>query len=347
MYKTILRPLLFSLDAETIHHAVFNALHWAGYLPFSHRFTKLMFTTDEHRSSISLFGLTFANPVGLAAGFDKDAKYLHELSAFGFGHIEIGTLTPKPQPGNPKPRLFRLPDDQALINRMGFNNEGVEAAVRRLDAYRSKKDSTMIIGGNIGKNKATPNEDAIRDYEICFDALFDYVDYITLNVSSPNTPNLRALQDKEPLKKLLFALQEKNQQKKKPKPLLLKIAPDLSQAQLDDVIEITHEAKLSAIIATNTTISREGLKTSLATIEKIGAGGLSGKPLASKATEVVAYLSRQTAGKLPIIGVGGIHSAADALAKKQAGASLVQIYTGFVYEGPWLIEEINQSWNKS
>jgi dihydroorotate dehydrogenase len=347
LYKSIIRPLLFSVEPEKIHYAVFDALRLAFGLPLANFMTKQFFEVQDKSLEVNLFGLKFPNPVGLAAGFDKDAKLLDELSAFGFGFIEVGTLTPKPQEGNPKPRLFRLPTDNALINRMGFNNEGVMAAVKRLDKFRSKKQTNMIIGGNIGKNKVTPNEEAVKDYEICFDALFEHVDYFTVNVSSPNTPNLRALQEKEPLQKLLQTLQDKNQGKKTPKPILLKIAPDLTHSQLDDILEITQTTNLSGVIATNTTISREGLKTSQNELDKIGAGGLSGKPLRQKSTEVIQYLYQNSQQKLPIIGVGGIHSAQDALEKKNIGAKMVQLYTGFVYEGPWLIEEINKSWTQS
>nr|MCH9660927.1 quinone-dependent dihydroorotate dehydrogenase [Bacteroidota bacterium] len=280
-----------------------------------------------------LFGLTFPNPVGLAAGFDKDAKLFKELHNFGFGFIEIGTVTPKPQDGNPKKRLFRLKSDSAIINRMGFNNGGVEAAVVRL-----RKNKDVLIGGNIGKNKVTPNEKAVDDYVLCFEALFDYVDYFVVNVSSPNTPNLRALQDKEPLTALLNTLQRNNAQKSRRKPILLKIAPDLTNEQLLDIIDIVSETKIDGIIATNTTISREGLTAA----NKEEMGGLSGKPLSSRSTEVIRFLSDKSNQAFPIIGVGGIHSVDDALEKIEAGASLVQLYTGFIYEGPALIKAINK-----
>jgi dihydroorotate dehydrogenase len=281
-----------------------------------------------------LFGLKFKNPVGLAAGFDKDAKLFNELSNFGFGFIEIGTLTPRPQPGNPKKRLFRLKSDSAIINRMGFNNGGVEEAVIRL-----KKNKGVLIGGNIGKNKITPNEIAINDYEICFEALFNYVDYFVVNVSSPNTPNLRALQDKEPLTNLLKALQVLNFGKTKSKPILLKIAPDLTDEQLMDIIDIVKTTKIDGVIATNTTISREGLTCA----NKSETGGLSGKPLTKRSTEVIRFLAKKSNKSFPIIGVGGIYSANDALDKLDAGADLVQLYTGFVYEGPKLIKDINKA----
>lgn len=283
-------------------------------------------------------GLHFKNPVGLAAGLDKDALVIDELSAFGFGFIEIGTVTPKPQPGNDKPRLFRLKKDQALINRMGFNNSGVKEVAARL----RKRKSGIIIGGNIGKNKVTPNEEAVNDYLTCFEELHDTVDYFVVNVSSPNTPGLRELQEKEPLKKLLGTLQKENLRKKKPRPILLKIAPDLTDFQLDDIVEIVKETGIEGIIATNTTIDRSGLHTSDQELEKIGAGGLSGKPLTIRSTEVIRYLYQRSGGSFPIIGVGGIHSPEDALEKLQAGASLIQIYTGFIYEGPGLIKRINK-----
>ena len=271
--------------------------------------------------------------MGLAAGFDKDAKLYQELSTLGFGFIEIGTLTPKGQEGNPKKRLFRLKEDSAIINRMGFNNGGVLEAVERL-----KNNKGVLIGGNIGKNKVTPNEEATSDYEICFEALYDYVDYFVVNVSSPNTPNLRALQDKEPLTALLQTLQNKNMAKPKQKPILLKIAPDLTDDQLLDIIDIVNQTKIAGVIATNTTISREGLQSE----NKTEMGGLSGKPLTKRSTEVIRFLAEKSNKSFPIIGVGGIHSAQDALDKLEAGASLIQLYTGFIYEGPALVKEINE-----
>lgn len=285
-----------------------------------------------------LFGLTFENPVGLAAGFDKDAEVIDEFSNLGFGFIEIGTITPKGQPGNEKPRLFRLTEDQALINRMGFNNSGMEAAVKRLKNCKS----SVVLGGNIGKNKVTPNEEATADYLKCFHTLYEYVDYFVVNVSSPNTPNLRELQEKEPLTKLLRTLMNANSEKAVKKPILLKIAPDLTDSQLDDIIEIVHEVHLDGLIATNTTIDRSDLQTGNSELEKIGMGGLSGKPLKNRSTEVIRYISEKSGGKIPVIGVGGIHSAEDAMEKLEAGASLVQLYTGFVYEGPSLIRRINK-----
>ena len=282
-----------------------------------------------------LFGLSFENPVGLAAGFDKNAMLFDEFSNYGFGFIEVGTVTPKAQPGNPKKRIFRLKADEALINRMGFNNDGVDVVVERL----KKRKSNVIIGGNIGKNKVTPNEKAIDDYMICFEKLFDVVDYFVVNVSSPNTPNLRALQDKEPLTNLLQTLQNENNKKESPKPILLKIAPDLTDSQLLDIIDIVNTTKIAGVIATNTTISREGLVSS----DKGETGGLSGKPVKDRSTEVIRFLSDKSNKSFPIIGVGGIHSEKDALEKLEAGADLIQLYTGFIYEGPGLVKRINKS----
>ena len=294
---------------------------------------KSLYLVNDKRLETEVFGLKFPNPVGLAAGFDKNAVLYKELSNFGFGFIEIGTLTPVGQEGNPKKRLFRLKEDSAIINRMGFNNEGVQAAVERL-----KKNKNVLIGGNIGKNKLTPNENATQDYEICFEALFDYVDYFVVNVSSPNTPNLRELQDKKPLTELLQTLQNKNLTKSKPKPILLKIAPDLTDSQLLDIIDIVNETKIAGVIATNTTLSREGLQSE----NKSEMGGLSGKPLTKRSTEVIRFLSEKSNKSFPIIGVGGIHSAQDAIEKLKAGASLIQLYTGFIYEGPQLVKDINK-----
>lgn len=286
-----------------------------------------------------VFGIKFPNPVGLAAGFDKDAKLINPLASMGFGFIEIGTLTPKEQAGNPKPRLFRLPKDQALINRMGFNNHGVEAAVARLKADTPR----CIVGGNIGKNKVTPNHQAYEDYLLCFEALYPWVDYFVVNVSSPNTPGLRELQEKEPLKELILKLQQAAQAKPENKPVLLKVAPDLSNSQLDDIVEIVVETGIDGVVATNTTIDRGNLKTSQKDVSEIGAGGLSGKPLNKRSTEVIRYLSEKSDGAFPIIGVGGISTAKDVLEKLEAGASLVQVYTGFIYQGPSMISRINKT----
>ena len=332
MYKTFIRPLLFKFDPEEVHYFTFSLIRFLSKIPGFSAISKSLYEVEDSRLETEVFGLRFKNPVGLAAGFDKDAKLYKELSNFGFGFIEIGTLTPVGQEGNPKKRLFRLKEDSAIINRMGFNNGGVKEAVERL-----KKNKGVLIGGNIGKNKLTPNEDATSDYEICFEALFDYVDYFVVNVSSPNTPNLRELQEKEPLKQLLNTLQNKNLAKPKQKPILLKIAPDLTNEQLLDIIEIVNETKIAGVIATNTTLSREGLRSE----NKSEMGGLSGKPLTIRSTEVIRFLSEKSNKSFPIIGVGGIHSAQDALEKLEAGASLVQLYTGFIYEGPKLIKEIN------
>lgn len=338
MYKSLIRPFLFTKNAESAHHFAFNWLKRLFKVPGVPGFTRGLYNFEHKDLETECFGLTFKNPVGLAAGFDKDAKLFDELSALGFGFIEIGTLTPKGQPGNPKPRLFRLPDDQSLINRMGFNNEGVEDAIERL----KKKKTDVLIGGNIGKNKVTPNEEAVNDYLISFKALHPYVDYFVVNVSSPNTPNLRALQEKEPLKQLLQTLKMEGAKYNEKKPILLKIAPDLTKEQLDDIVEIVLETVIDGVIATNTTISREGLVTPKSTVDEIGAGGLSGKAVKSKSTEVIRYLAEKSKGAFPIIGVGGIYTAADAIEKLEAGASLVQVYSGFIYEGPSMIKKINQ-----
>ncbi|WP_374507369.1 quinone-dependent dihydroorotate dehydrogenase [Flavobacterium sp.] len=334
MYKQLIRPILFCFDPEKVHYFTFSTIKLLSKIPGFSGLFRALYEVKDSRLETEVFGLKFKNPVGLAAGFDKNAVLYQELSNFGFGFIEIGTLTPKAQDGNPKKRLFRLKEDSAIINRMGFNNGGVEEAVLRL-----KKNNGVLIGGNIGKNKVTPNEEATSDYEICFEALFDYVDYFVVNVSSPNTPNLRALQDKEPLTELLQTLQNKNLAKPKQKPILLKIAPDLTDEQLLDIIDIVNETKIAGVIATNTTLSREGL----ASENKIETGGLSGKPLTKRSTEVIRFLAEKSNKSFPIIGVGGIHSAEDAIEKLEAGASLVQLYTGFIYEGPALVKAINKA----
>lgn len=340
MYKILIRPILFLLDAETAHHFSFWAIGVLSKLGLGFLFRKL-FALNDPRLEREVFGIKFKNPVGLAAGFDKDAKLYNEFSDFGFGFVEIGTVTPKPQPGNPKKRLFRLREDKAIINRMGFNNKGVFEAVEQL-----KKKHRVIVGGNMGKNKVTPNAEAIKDYLICFEALFEHVDYFVVNVSSPNTPGLRELQDKAPLTNLLKKLKRQNskQAKKmnlKEKPILLKIAPDLSDDQLLDIIDIVKTTQIDGVIATNTTIERKGLKTHLILTEE--KGGLSGKPLGQRSTEVIRFLAEKSNKAFPIIGVGGIHSPEDALEKLDAGADLVQLYTGFIYEGPGLIKKINKA----
>ncbi|GAA4274453.1 quinone-dependent dihydroorotate dehydrogenase [Aquimarina gracilis] len=336
MYKLLLRPILFNFDPEKVHHFTFKMIRVLSKLPLFSSMFRGLYQINDSKLEREVFGLKFKNPVGLAAGFDKDAKLFNELHDFGFGFVEIGTLTPKSQEGNPKKRLFRLKKDSAVINRMGFNNGGVEEAVKRL-----KKNKGVLIGGNIGKNKVTPNENAVEDYKICFEALFDYVDYFVVNVSSPNTPNLRELQDKEPLTKLLNTLQEENKKKPSEKPILLKIAPDLTDDQLMDIIDIVKDTKIAGVIATNTTISRKGLKSNITLANE--KGGLSGKPLTKRSTEVIRFLSEKSNKAFPIIGVGGIHTAQDALEKLNAGASLVQLYTGFIYEGPKLIKDINKA----
>ena len=338
MYK-IVRFFLFLFKPEFIHHISFILIKSGAIIPGKMWSWRLLFKLRDTRLKREVFGIKFDNPVGLAAGFDKDAKLFDELASFGFGFVEIGTVTPLPQDGNPKPRLFRLKEDNAIINRMGFNNEGIEATVARL----RRKKSNIIIGGNIGKNKVTPNERAVNDYEMCFEKLFPYVDYFVVNVSSPNTPGLRELQEKEPLTSLLKRLQELNSQKDKRKPILLKIAPDLTNKQLDDIILIVSETNIDGVIATNTTIDRSGLKTTKIRLESIGNGGLSGKPVKERSTEMIKYLSGKSNKAFPIIGVGGIHSAEDALEKLDAGATLVQVYTGFIYEGPSLVKRINKA----
>lgn len=340
MYKFLLRPFLFLLDAERAHHFIFSMLRFFSKIGFSILF-RAHYVVEDKGLEREVFGLKFRNPVGLAAGFDKDAKLFNELSDFGFGFIEIGTLTPKPQAGNPKPRLFRLKPDKAIINRMGFNNEGVFEAAERLKAKHR-----VLIGGNIGKNKSTPNSVAIKDYLICFDTLFAHVDYFVINVSSPNTPGLRELQDKEPLTVLLTELKRENSKCASrtgidEKPILLKIAPDLSESQLMDIIRIIEKTRIDGIIATNTTIERGELKSPCLLVEE--KGGLSGKPLCKRSTEVIRFLSEKSNKAFPIIGVGGIHSPEDALEKLEAGADLIQLWTGFIYEGPGLVKKINKA----
>ena len=334
MYKLI-KPLLFQFDPETIHYVVTGALRRANRIWGVKSLLKNLYQLEDKRLAREVLGLKFKNPLGLAAGFDKNASMIEELAEFGFGFIEIGTVTPLPQPGNEKPRMFRLPQDDALINRLGFNNQGVDVVAARLKQVQRKG---LIIGGNIGKNKLTSNEDAVNDYIKCFDRLFDVVDYFVVNVSSPNTPGLRELQEKEPLKHILNTLQQRNNKNQISRPILLKIAPDLTNSQLDDIIEIVMETKIAGVIATNTTISRDDLLSS--DNLKKESGGLSGKPLSIRSTEVIRYLSEHSNKSFVIIGVGGIHSPEDAIQKIQAGASLIQIYTGFIYEGPGLIKRI-------
>jgi dihydroorotate dehydrogenase len=343
MYKRLILPLLFRFDAEAIHHFVTSLLKFGFAIPGVSAICRKIYILEDRRLSRTVFGLTFPNPVGIAAGFDKNAELVSELSDLGFGFVEIGTVTPRPQPGNPRPRLFRLKADQALINRMGFNNKGVGPAAGRLRQFAQNRGTRrVIVGGNIGKNKDTPNENALNDYLIAFRELFDAVDYFVVNVSSPNTPGLRDLQERRPLTQLLTALQQENRQQSASKPILLKIAPDLTDGQLDDIIAIVAETGIAGVIATNTTISRNNLVTDPAAVAQLGAGGVSGQPLRNRSTEVIRYLHQQSNGTFPIIGVGGIFSAEDAQEKLNAGASLVQVYTSFIYEGPALAKRINK-----
>lgn len=341
MYKLLIRPILFQFAPERIHHVTMQLLKMVMKIPLMSRFFDKLFVVKNSKLEKTLWGLKFKNPVGLAAGFDKNAEYYHQLEHLGFGFIELGTVTPLPQEGNAKPRLFRLPEDNALLNRMGFNNIGLEKMIENL----KNKHSNIIIGGNIGKNKVTPNEEALNDYIRCFNGLHPYVDYFVVNVSSPNTPNLRALQEKEPLKRILSALKNENEIKAVKKPILLKIAPDLSIHQLDEIIEIVTEIKLDGIVATNTTIERNNITNK--DINRMGNGGISGKPLTKKATEIIRYLREKLGRDFPIIGVGGIMTAEDAIDKLNAGADLVQVYTGFIYEGPAIVKRINREILKS
>ena len=347
MYQ-LLRRLLFLLPAETAHYFSMNVFKALCSVPFFKKILVRIFATEHPVNQVQYFGLLFKNPIGLGAGFDKNARYLYVLETLGFGFVEIGTVTPKPQPGNEKPRLFRLPKDKALINRMGFNNDGVDVVVERLKKWKKPVNrqpsavtqKPMLIGGNIGKNKITPNEEAWKDYEICFNALHEYVDFFVVNVSSPNTPGLRELQEKEALQKILTHLQGLNVKKNKPKPILLKIAPDLTKSQIDDVLELAREINLDGLVATNTTISREQLVTDDNTVRNIGAGGLSGRPLKKRSTEVIHYIHQKTGGNLPVIASGGIFDGIDANEKIKAGASLIEVWTGFIYEGPFIVKKI-------
>lgn len=338
MYKILVRPLLFLLQPEKVHHLVANGLKFFFKIPGKRWFIRKLAVVASPDLEKTVFGLRFKNPVGIAAGFDKQADMFNELANFGFGFVEIGTITPKAQPGNPKPRLFRLPKDKALINRMGFNNIGVDEAIRNL----TRRKTDIIIGGNIGKNTLTPNEKAVDDYVFCFDKLFGFVDYFVVNVSCPNISNLRELQDQKSLMEILGALQNINLKKNKPKPILLKISPDLNFQQLDEVIEIVRDTRIQGVVATNTSITRNNLTTHPAKVEKIANGGLSGKPINVRSTEVIRYLSEKSGKAFPIIGVGGIFTPEDALEKLNAGADLVQVYTGFVYEGPFIAKRINK-----
>ncbi len=343
MYKLLLKPFFFLFPPETAHRLALCLFQFVLWIPGYGYFHDRSFVKNSRKGEKKVFGIVFKNNIGLAAGFDKNGSYIPLMARLGFGHLEIGTVTPLAQPGNDKPRLFRLKKDDALINRMGFNNAGVEAMVHNLKisaVIKTRKKYQVIIGGNIGKNKNTPNEDAWKDYVICFEKLFEHVDYFVVNVSSPNTPGLRELQEKEPLKNILFKLQEINITKPIPKPILLKIAPDLTTEQLRDIVEIVRETKLSGVIATNTTIERKELKTSEEEINTIGAGGLSGKPLTQRSNEVLWFLRRELGNDIPLIGVGGIMDHNDVEEKVNRGADLVQLYTGFVYEGQNIVRNI-------
>ncbi|WP_372936543.1 quinone-dependent dihydroorotate dehydrogenase [Seonamhaeicola sp.] len=339
MYKLLLRPIFFLFDPEKIHHFTFSLIKQTSKIPGFSALFKNLYAIEDKRLERHLFGLTFKNPVGLAAGFDKNAVLYNELANFGFGFIEIGTVTPKGQPGNPKKRLFRLKDDQGIINRMGFNNEGLEAAIEQLKKNKGK----LIIGGNIGKNTATKPEDYTADYLTCFNALHPYVDYFVLNVSCPNVGSHAKLNDKDYLEELINEVKKANTSFKEQKPILLKIAPDLNNGQLDEIIELVKNTGLDGVIASNTSVDRTGLKASKEKLEAIGNGGLSGQPIKEKSTKVIKYLAENSNKAFPIIGVGGIHSATDAIEKIEAGADLIQVYTGFIYEGPSLIKAINKA----
>jgi dihydroorotate dehydrogenase len=339
MYTIFIRPLLFLIQPEIIHNIINGIIKITCRIPGFELLIKGIFNIKNDKLVRIFAGLEFRNPVGLAAGFDKNALMFNELSNFGFSFIEIGTITPKPQKGNKKPRSFRLIKDKALINRMGFNNIGVEKAVRRI----KRKKRNIIIGGNIGRNSITPNENAARDYEICFEKLYNYVDYLVVNVSCPNIDNLTELQDSMALKRILSRLMKIRKDKEKYKPVLLKISPDLDNKELDEIINICEDMDINGIVATNTTVERKRLKTAKARIEKIGNGGLSGKPLKERSTQIIKYINKKTNGKIPVIGVGGIMSPEDAIEKIEAGATLVQLYTGFIYEGPSLAKRINKA----
>jgi len=335
MYKIFIRKILFLFQPETVHDLVISILK----IPFLSKILQAIYNYQNPKLECHIAGLSFRNPVGLAAGFDKNAEIFEQLGDLGFGFIEIGTVTPKAQPGNSKPRIFRLPQDEALINRMGFNNDGIDSVLQRL----KNSSSRVLIGGNIGKNKLTPNDKALLDYDAAFERLFDYVDFFVINVSSPNTPHLRELQEREPLKNLLNHLRKKMLLREKTKPIFLKIAPDLDNHQLAEIAEVVLETGVDGVVATNTTLSRENLSTMPSKVNAIGEGGLSGKPLKNRSTEIIRFLRSRLGDQIPIIGVGGIHSAEDALEKFQAGASLVEVYTGFIYEGPVLIKRINKA----
>ncbi len=336
IYKGLIRPLLFKMYAEKVHHLIKTTLKFSFSIPGVKSIVTSIYAVNHPSLEKDLFGLKFKNPVGIAAGFDKNAEMYNEMAAFGFGHIEIGTVTPVGQAGNAKPRIFRLIPDQAMINRMGFNNGGIDLAIKNL----KKRKTEVIIGGNLGKNTATSNATAVDDYLKVFEGLFNYVDYFVVNVSCPNVTDLCELQDQDFLEEILFAVQEANQKKTNSKPVLLKVAPDLNEAQLDEVIEIVAKTKIDGVIATNTTVTRDDLKSEW---QSLGNGGLSGTPLKNKSTEVIRYLATKSNKAFPIIGVGGIFTAEDALEKLEAGADLVQVYTGFIYEGPAIAKRINKA----
>ena len=339
LYRSIIRPVLFRIDPEKVHHFVSFCLKLAYCIPGMGYFSRKFFSITHPSLEREVFGLKFPNPVGVAAGFDKNATLFHELSNLGFGFVEIGTVTPKAQPGNPKPRLFRLPADNGLINRMGFNNLGLTHAIKQL----KKRKPGLLIGGNLGKNTQTPNANAVEDYAILFEGLFNHVDYFVVNVSCPNISNLRELQNKDSLFEILSRLQKINRQKSKPKPILLKVSPDLNKHQLDEVIDLVKKTRIAGVVAANTTITRNSLQTPARQIEAVGKGGLSGKPLQQRALEVVRYLSEKSDKAFAIIGTGGIFTPEDALAMLDAGADLIQVYTGFIYEGPFIAKRINRA----
>jgi dihydroorotate dehydrogenase len=343
-YKLFIKPVLFLFPPETAHGLTLFLFKVLLKTPLIGGLFKRYCTSESNVSQVSFCNLSFPNRIGLAAGFDKNGEYLHEMPALGFGFIELGTVTPKPQDGNPQPRLFRLPGDDALLNRMGFNNRGVDFLVEQLIAFSRPKG--LIIGGNIGKNKDTPNENALDDYLICFEKLFTHVDYFVVNVSSPNTPGLRALQEKEPLTLILTALQQANNRRINSKPILLKIAPDLELSQIDDIIEVVQSTKCHGLVVSNTTSDRMNLSTDSSLLESFGSGGISGKPVREKSNQLIAYIFEKTNGMLPIIGVGGVSSVEDAKNKLKAGATLIQIYTGLVYEGPFLVKNLVGGTNK-
>lgn len=340
MYRYLIRPALFLLSPETIHHLLTSGLRFMFRLPGVAALIRTVYTVRDTRLTTNFLGIEFKNPVGLAAGFDKNGEVYNEFSDFGFSHIEVGTVTPKGQAGNPRPRSFRIPSDKGLINRMGFNNHGVDALLERLGQQRRKG---LIIGGNIGKNTLTPNDKAVEDYETCFSALYGYVDYFVVNVSCPNITNMQALQDQDALEAILGRLADVRARKSEYTPILLKISPDLNSSQIDTSLEMVEKYGIDGIVASNTTIRRDGLVTSDAKIEAIGNGGMSGAPVTSRSLEVVRYIAEKTGGKTPVIGVGGIMTADDALNMLDAGATLIQVYTGFIYNGPGFVRKINKA----